>query len=101
MDVTGTGKNHHQEKMAEKVINYINNASFGGKQVDVFRRFGEKHWIFNDIAQLREFLSLSKSSKVLSNLAYTANRNSLLQSLHITWGLQEDFHGKIGMTTNY
>ena len=93
-EVTGPGKEEHREnmeEMAKAVIECIKCATFGGQYLTVLRGFQEGQWVFNDEDNMRMFLHLSESNKKLSEFIYSANDNSLLQSLHNIWNINKDF----------
>lgn len=95
-EVTGPGKEEHREnmeEMAKAVIECIKCATFGGQYLTVLRGFQEGQWVFNDEDNMRMFLHLSESNKKLSEFIYSANDNSLLQSLHNIWNINKDFKG--------
>ena len=79
------------EEMAKAVIECMKCATFGGQYLTVLRGFQKGQWVFNDKDNMRMFLHLSESNKKLSEFIYSANDNSLLQSLHNIWNTNKDF----------
>ena len=92
--VTGPGREEHREnmeEMAKAVIQCLKSATFGGQYLTVLRGLQDDQWIFNDEDNIRKFLDLSESNKKLSEFTYSANDNSLLQSLYDIWECQKRF----------
>ena len=95
-EITGLGKEEHREnmeEMAKAVIECLKCVTFGGQYLTVLRGIPDDQWVFNKEDNVRTFLELSKCNKKLSEFTYSANDNSLLQSLCDIWNVKKDFKG--------
>lgn len=83
------------EKMVEDVIDCLKWVKFGGKFIKVYWGLKEDDWIFNDEAEVKKFLSLSKLSKETSGMSYQARKTPLAQSLYGIRGNTPGIHRRI------
>ena len=85
------GSSEHRknmEYMCEQASRCLQQAFFGGKSLLCHRGITADDFIFSDVENLQTFLGLSKDYKPsYKNRQYSANNNPLLESLHITWGV--------------
>ncbi len=78
--------------MEENVRKCINQATFGGNPLLCYRGFPPDNFAFDDEPALRNFLTLNEESKMES--IYIAKNNSIVDELHMAWGLDLDFKGQ-------
>jgi hypothetical protein len=82
------------EHMCEQASRCLQQASFGGKSLLCQRGITAGDFIFSDVENLQTFLGLSEDYKLsYTHRHYSANQNPLLESLHITWGVDICYRG--------
>ena len=83
----------NMEEMVKDVSSCLQQASFGGRNLDVYRGIKECDCIFSDEKKTKEFLVLSEEQKEMCNWAYKLNKDSVVwRDVQAAWNLPQNQH---------